>query len=244
MALNSKPALLKVEDVHASYGAIRALRGVSLDVEEGEIVTLIGANGGGKTTLLSIVTGLLKPDQGAVHFKGKPIHSLRADAIVRRGIAMVPEGRGIFASLTVHENLLMGAYHRSDGETIKRDLCNVVERFPILGERRKQVAGTLSGGQQQMLAIGRALMANPKLIIFDEPSLGLAPLVVAEVMLIVRQLREGGMTVLLAEQNARIALRCADRGYVLETGTVRLAGDSSSLLANDLVKEAYLGGAS
>jgi branched-chain amino acid transport system ATP-binding protein len=235
--------LLQVEEVHAGYGAIRALRGVDLHVRHGEIVALIGANGGGKTTLVSVITGLLRPSRGRVSLGGRDVTQLAAHAIARLGIAMVPEGRGIFASLTVGENLEMGAYRRSDRATVDTDRSRVFEQFPILKERQHQLAGTLSGGQQQMLAIARSIMSQPALLILDEPSLGLAPLVVREVMQTVQRLRETGMTILLAEQNARLALRSADRAYVLETGRVVVHGPASDLLASAFVKDAYLGAA-
>lgn len=241
MARATEERLLQVTDVHAGYGAIRALRGVSINVNEGEIVTLIGANGGGKSTLLRVITGLLRPETGTVQFNGQPIHNLRCDAIVRQGIMMVPEGRGILREMTVLENLEMGGYHRPDRDGVARDLRAVMKRFPVLAERQNAGGNMLSGGQQQMLAIGRALVGRPKLLILDEPSLGLAPLVVAEVMQIIREVREEGVTVLLAEQNARMALQCADRAYVLETGTVKLEGDAKSLMNDQIIREAYLG---
>lgn len=244
MAKETEEALLTVTDLHAGYGAIRALRGVSINVNRGEIVTLIGANGGGKSTLLRTITGLIRPHSGTILFEGQPIHGLRCDAIVRLGIMMVPEGRGILREMSVMENLEMGGYHRRDRSSVAKDLQTVLKRFPILAERQGSGGNMLSVGQQQMLALGRALVGRPKLLILDEPSLGLAPLVVAEVMRIIKEVRDEGITVLLAEQNARMALECADRAYVFETGTIKLEGDAKSLMTNQLVRDAYLGVAS
>ena len=233
--------MLRVEAVHAGYGAIRALRGVSLEVNAGEVVALIGANGAGKSTLLRTISGMLKPSRGTVRFEGRTINGLPEDRIVRLGVLQVQEGRGILTRMTVQENLEMGAYVRSDRAEIRRDMEMVFEKFPVLRERRAQFGATLSGGEQQMLAIGRALMARPKLLMLDEPSLGLAPMLVQEIFRIIREFKREQRTVLLVEQNARKALLCADRGYVLETGAIVLTGSGQALLANEAVRAAYLG---
>jgi len=233
--------VLRVEAVHAGYGAIRALRGVSLEVNAGEVVALIGANGAGKSTLLRTISGMLKPSRGTVRFEGRTINGLPEDRIVRLGVLQVQEGRGILTRMTVQENLEMGAYVRSDRAEIRRDMEMVFEKFPVLRERRAQFGATLSGGEQQMLAIGRALMARPKLLMLDEPSLGLAPMLVQEIFRIIREFKREQRTVLLVEQNARKALLCADRGYVLETGAIVLTGSGQALLANEAVRAAYLG---
>jgi branched-chain amino acid transport system ATP-binding protein len=233
--------VLAVKDINVYYGAIHALKGVSLEVNEGEIVTLIGANGAGKSTILKTLSGLLKPASGSVEFVGNPIHGKVAQEIVKRGISQVPEGRRVFANMSVEENLELGAYLRKDKE-IKSDMQKVYERFPRLLERRKQLAGTLSGGEQQMLAMGRALMARPKLLLLDEPSMGLAPLLVKEIFNIIVDLNKTGTTVLLVEQNANMALSIADRAYVIETGKIVLAGDAKELADSDEIKKAYLGG--
>ncbi|MGZ4107252.1 MAG: ABC transporter ATP-binding protein [Tumebacillaceae bacterium] len=233
--------MLAVKDINVYYGAIHALKGVSLEVNEGEIVTLIGANGAGKSTILKTLSGLLKPASGSVEFVGNPIHGKVAQEIVKRGISQVPEGRRVFANMSVEENLELGAYLRKDKE-IKSDMQKVYERFPRLLERRKQLAGTLSGGEQQMLAMGRALMARPKLLLLDEPSMGLAPLLVKEIFNIIVDLNKTGTTVLLVEQNANMALSIADRAYVIETGKIVLAGDAKELADSDEIKKAYLGG--
>ena len=233
--------MLRVEAVHAGYGAIRALRGVSLEVNAGEVVALIGANGAGKSTLLRTISGMLKPSRGTVRFEGRTINGLPEDRIVRLGVLQVQEGRGILTRMTVQENLEMGAYVRSNRAEIRRDMEMVFEKFPVLRERRAQFGATLSGGEQQMLAIGRALMARPKLLMLDEPSLGLAPMLVQEIFRIIREFKREQRTVLLVEQNARKALLCADRGYVLETGAIVLTGSGQALLANEAVRAAYLG---
>jgi branched-chain amino acid transport system ATP-binding protein len=233
-------ALLQVNDIHVYYGAIHALKGVSVSVEEGEIVTLIGANGAGKSTTLRTISGLLRPREGTITFAGEPLNRLPADQIVCRGLCHVPEGRRIFANLTVAENLQMGAYKRRDRE-IRADMDRVMDTFPRLRERIGQAGGTLSGGEQQMLAIGRALMGRPRLLLLDEPSLGLAPFLVKEIFRIIREINERGTTVLLVEQNAHMALAAARRGYVLETGRVVLSDTGAALAANPDVQAAYLG---
>jgi branched-chain amino acid transport system ATP-binding protein len=233
--------MLKLDGVHAGYGAIEVLKGVSLHVEEGEIVTLIGANGAGKTTILMTICGVLRPRAGKVTFRGQDLGPLPAHAIVRLGIAQSPEGRKIFPRLTVLENLEMGAFTRHDAPEVKRDIERMFERFPILAERRAQAGGTLSGGEQQMLAVARALMARPKLLLLDEPSLGLAPLIVKKIFDVISELNQQGVTVLLVEQNARAALKLAHRGYVLETGAITMQDTAEALLADERVQSAYLG---
>jgi branched-chain amino acid transport system ATP-binding protein len=233
--------LLTLDGVETFYGSIQALKGISFKVQERSIVTLLGANGAGKSTTLRCISGLVPPARGTVTFRGRRIDTLPSEAIVRLGISHVPEGRELFPELTVLENLSMGAYARSDTRAIQRTLERVHASFPVLAERRAQLAGTLSGGEQQMLAIGRALMAEPVLMLLDEPSLGLAPMLVEEIFGIIRQIHAGGTTVLLVEQNANKALSIADYGYVLETGTIALAGDSQQLLRDDRVRRAYLG---
>ena len=233
--------MLKIEDLHVSYGGIRALRGISLEVPDGKIVTLIGANGAGKSTTLRTITGLVKAERGSIKWNDKELLGLPIDQIVSAGIAMSPEGRRVFADLTVVENLKIGAYLRKDKAGIEQDLKWVYELFPRLEERSWQAAGTLSGGEQQMLAVGRALMSRPKLLLLDEPSLGLAPLVVQDIFSIIREINKQGVTVLLVEQNANMALKIADLAYVLETGTITMSGTGAELLADSRVKEAYLG---
>jgi len=233
--------LLKLDNVKTYYGNIRALKGISLEVAEGEIVCLIGGNGAGKSTSLMTISGVLTPEEGDVIYQGQSIVSLRPDNIVQLGICQVPEGRMIFPVLTVMENLDLGAYLRKDKDGIKADIERVFELFPILRERSNQAGGTLSGGEQQMLAIGRAMMARPKLLLLDEPSLGLAPIVVDSIFDIIRQINEEGTTILLVEQNAQLALQFSHRGYVIETGEIALADTSAELLNNDQVKKAYLG---
>ena len=234
-------SLLKVTDLVVSYGGIEALKGISFDVEQGQIVTLIGANGAGKSTTLRTISGLVHPKEGRVYFEGRDITDDGTQKIVQNGIALVPEGRRVFANLTVLENLKIGAYLRNDKEVIETDIEYVYELFPRLKERSWQLAGTLSGGEQQMLAVARAMMTRPKLIMMDEPSLGLAPLVVKDIFKIIQTLKERGMTVLLIEQNANMALKTADIGYVMETGSITLSGSGEELLSNEAVKEAYLG---
>lgn len=232
--------MLKVQGISTSYGKINVLKNISLEVEEGSIVTILGANGAGKSTTMKTICGLLKPQEGKVEFFGENVTGRRPDQLVRTGIALVPEGRQILSGMTVLENLEMGAYHRKDNE-IKHDIEKVMERFPILKERQQQLGGTLSGGQQQMLAIARALLSRPKLLLLDEPSMGLAPLVVADIFKIIKEINEAGTTVLLVEQNARQALRVSDYGYVLETGKIIAEGRSKDLLTDPRIMEAYLG---
>ncbi|OGK79012.1 MAG: ABC transporter ATP-binding protein [Candidatus Rokubacteria bacterium GWA2_73_35] len=234
-------ALLRLEDVHAAYGPVAALRGLDLAVAPGELVCLIGANGAGKTSTLRAISGLLPPKRGRIVFDGREIQRAEPARILEAGVAHCPEGRRVFPYLTVEENLRMGAYVRRDRRGIAEDVERVCAHFPILAERRRQLAGTLSGGEQQMLAIGRALMARPRLILFDEPSLGLAPTVVETTFAIIADIRRRGTTVLMVEQNAYLALRMADRGYVMETGRIVLAGPAADLLADDHVRRAYLG---
>ena len=234
-------SLLRVEGLHVHYGAIHALKGVDLHVEAGEIVTLIGGNGAGKTTTLRTISGLLKPTAGQILLDGAPIHGLPPHVIVRRGLAHSPEGRGIFANLTVDENLELGAYVRTDKAEIEQDRAWVFQLFPRLLERRAQVAGTLSGGEQQMVAMGRALLARPRLLLLDEPSLGLAPQVVQTIFEIIRKINSRGTTILLVEQNAHMALGVAHRAYVLEVGTIGAHGPAAELAASDAVRKAYLG---
>ncbi|MSP90385.1 MAG: ABC transporter ATP-binding protein [Myxococcales bacterium] len=237
----ASPPMLEVRDLHAAYGAILAVNGVTLDVRSGEIVTLIGANGAGKTTTLNCIAGLLKPKSGSVRFDGEDLARVPAHDIVRRGLVMAPEGRRVFPRMTVAENLEMGAFTRKDKDGIRADFERVYGLFPILLERAQQVAGTLSGGEQQMLAVGRAMMARPRLLLLDEPSLGLAPLIVKRIFEVIRTLNEAGTTILLVEQNARMALKTAHRGYVLETGQVTMVDDAARLLADARVQAAYLG---
>ncbi len=234
--------ILELHDVHAFYGNIHALKGISISVEEGEIVTLIGSNGAGKSTTLKTISGLLRPRTGEIRFKGARIDGHRPDAIVALGICQSPEGRRVFPRMTVLENLEMGAFHRGKDPKIAEDFVRVFELFPRLQERRTQLAGTLSGGEQQMLAIGRALMASPKLLLLDEPSMGLAPILVEQIFQIVKDINASGTTVLLVEQNALMALGIASRGYILQTGEIVLADSSARLADNPDVKKAYLGG--
>jgi branched-chain amino acid transport system ATP-binding protein len=234
-------AMLEVSNLHTYYGNIHALKGISLNVERGEIVTLIGANGAGKTTTLRTICGLLKPKQGAVSLEGEDLVKYKAHEVVFKGISMVPEGRGIFARLTVSENLDLGHYSRKDNKEIEKDLELVFKVFPRLKERQKQVAGTLSGGEQQMLAIGRALMARPSLLLLDEPSMGLAPILVESIFETVQDINKQGTTVLLVEQNALMALSIANRGYVLQTGEIVLSDTAENLKKNEMVQKAYLG---
>lgn len=234
-------AMLEIHDIHTYYGNIHALKGISLTVEEGEIVTLIGANGAGKTTTLRSVSGLLAPRQGKVYLEGEDLSTYKAHEIVYKGVAMVPEGRGIFARLSVSENLDMGAFSRTDRAGIGEDLERVFTLFPRLKERRTQVAGTLSGGEQQMLATGRALMAHPRLMLMDEPSMGLAPVLVESIFETIQEINKEGTTILLVEQNAQMALSVADRGYVLQTGEIVLHETADKLKENEMVQKAYLG---
>ncbi len=233
--------MLEIKDIHTYYGNIHALKGVSLTVSQGEVVTLIGSNGAGKTTTLRTIQGLLRPRSGTVLFEGKPLESLSTEAIVRLGISQSPEGRLIFPRMTVQENLEMGAYLRNDTLGIKSDMEKALNLFPRLRERISQKGGTLSGGEQQMLAIGRALMSRPRLLLLDEPSMGLAPMLVSQIFAIVRDINAEGTTILLVEQNARMALSVAHRGYVIQTGEVVVAGTASDLQSNETVRKAYLG---
>jgi branched-chain amino acid transport system ATP-binding protein len=234
--------MLEINNISTFYGNIQALHDVSLKINEGEIITLIGANGAGKTTTLLSVSGIVQPKSGEILFRGEPIHRMKPDKIVQMGICQVPEGRHIFPYLTVSENLDMGAFLRKDREGIKKDLEQIYDLFPRLAERRHQQGGTLSGGEQQMLAISRALMARPRLLLLDEPSLGLAPLIVQQIFEIIKKIKEeSGTTIFLVEQNANLALKVADRGYVMETGRVTMEDKASSLLSNEDVKKAYLG---
>ncbi len=234
-------SLLKVTDLVVSYGGIEALKGISFEVDEGQIVTLIGANGAGKSTTLRTISGLVQPKDGRIYFEGRDITDYNTQKIVETGIAMVPEGRRVFANLTVLENLRIGAYLRKDKEVIEQDINYVYDLFPRLKERSWQLAGTLSGGEQQMLAVGRAVMTRPKLIMMDEPSLGLAPLVVKDIFKIIQTLKSTGMTVLLIEQNANAALHACDYAYVMETGRITTSGTGDELLASEAIQEAYLG---
>lgn len=235
-------ALLEIKDLYVSYGAIRALHGISFHVEEGEVVTLIGANGAGKSTTLQTISGILRPDRGQVLYDGQDITRMRTDTIVKSGLIQVPEGRRIFAPLTVRENLEMGAFTRTDKQEIAESMERVFELFPRLKERVEQMGGTLSGGEQQMLAVGRALMAKPRLLLMDEPSMGLAPILVEEIFEIIEEINGQGVTILLVEQNAHMAFSVANRGYVLETGAIHLEGSSQELEQNPQVRAAYLGG--
>ena len=234
-------SLLKVDNIHVFYGAIHAIKGISFEVEEGEIVTLIGANGAGKSTTLNTIAGLLKPRDGSIIFDGKNITGMNASKMVYNGMALCPEGRRIFQQMTVRENLEMGGFSRPNAE-IDGSIEDVFNRFPRLREREKQIAGTLSGGEQQMLAMGRALMSKPKLLMLDEPSMGLAPILVEQIFDIIKELHEAGTTILLVEQNAQMALSIADRAYVLGTGQITMSGPAAEVLADDRVRAAYLGG--
>ena len=235
-------AMLEVKDINVYYGAIHAIKGISLSVEESEIVTLIGANGAGKSTTLRTISGLLKPKTGEINFLNKNIAGMPAHKIVREGISQVPEGRRIFAEMTVLENLELGAFTRTDKDEIQNDFKMVFGRFPRLEERKAQLAGTLSGGEQQMLAMGRALMSRPRLLLLDEPSMGLAPLLIREIFNIIVDINKTGTTILLVEQNANMALSVASRAYVLETGRITISGDAKELAASEDIRKAYLGG--
>ncbi|MFJ6753590.1 MULTISPECIES: ABC transporter ATP-binding protein [unclassified Streptomyces] len=234
-------ALLKVEDLKVAYGKIEAVKGISFEVNEGEIVCLVGTNGAGKTTTLRTLSGLIKPKSGTITFDGQPLAAVPAHKIVSLGLAHSPEGRHIFPRLTIAENLQLGAFLRTDKEGIEKDVQRAYEMFPILGERRKQAAGTLSGGEQQMLAMGRALMSQPKLLMLDEPSMGLSPLMMQKIMATIKELKASGMTILLVEQNAQAALSLADQAHVMEIGKVVLSGTGRDLLHNEDVRKAYLG---
>jgi branched-chain amino acid transport system ATP-binding protein len=233
--------MLELKDIHTYYGNIRAVHGISIEVNASEKVCMIGANGAGKSTTLMTVSGVYAPVQGSIHFEGKDITTTSAEQRVALGISQVPEGRLIFPEMTVLENLELGAYLRNDTAGIRTDLNKIFDYFPVLAERRKQRGGSLSGGEQQMLAIGRALMSNPRLLLLDEPSLGLAPLIVKQIFEIIQQINEEGTTILLVEQNAQIALNLTDRGYVMETGEIPIEGESVDLLADERVRQAYLG---
>ncbi|MBO5587635.1 MAG: ABC transporter ATP-binding protein [Acidaminococcaceae bacterium] len=233
--------MLNIRDLVVAYGGIEALKGISVDVPDGQIVTLIGANGAGKSTLLRTIMGLEKPKSGSMEYNGEKLNGFNSQHIVSRGITLVPEGRRVFPNLTVLENLRIGAYMRNDEDGIQADIRKIYDIFPRLEERHWQMAGTLSGGEQQMLALGRALMSRPKLMMMDEPSLGLAPLVIKEIFNIIRRINESGTTVLLVEQNANMALKVAHHAYVLETGRIKMEGSGKELLENEEIKEAYLG---
>jgi branched-chain amino acid transport system ATP-binding protein len=240
MTQTSGKVLLKISGLKVSYGGIQAVKGVDMEVREGELVTLIGSNGAGKTTTMKAVTGLLPPNEGKVEFMGHSVVGQGAWDLVKQGLVMVPEGRGVFARMTITENLLMGAYTRSDGE-INSDIDRVFTTFPRLKERKDQLAGTMSGGEQQMLAMGRALMSRPKVLLLDEPSMGLSPIMVAKIFEVVREVSSQGVTVLLVEQNAKLALQAADRGYVMESGIITMSGDAKQMLNDPKVRAAYLG---
>ena len=240
MSEEKKLPLLKVRDIHVYYGAIHAIKGISLEVNEGEIVTLIGANGAGKSTTLNTIAGLLKPRQGGIAFAGLPVEGTGASKMVYKGLSLCPEGRRIFQQMTVRENLEMGAFSRPNEET-EKSMEQVYEFFPRLKEREKQIAGTLSGGEQQMLAMGRALMSKPRLMMLDEPSMGLAPILVEQIFEIIRDMNAAGTTILLVEQNAQMALSVANRAYVMETGRITMEGDADDLMHDDNVRKAYLG---
>ncbi len=233
--------LLELKRLEVAYGGIHAVKGIDLKVEEGELVCLIGTNGAGKTTTLKAICGLQPTKAGAVEYAGASITGLPSFALVRKGLAMVPEGRGVFGTLSIEENLAMGAYARDDKAAIRHDLENAFSLFPRLAERRRQTAGTLSGGEQQMLAVARALMSRPRLLLLDEPSMGLAPIVVQKIFEIIRKISSEGVTILLVEQNAKLALEVSNRGYVMESGNITLSDTSGKLLANDMVRQAYLG---
>jgi branched-chain amino acid transport system ATP-binding protein len=234
-------SLLDVKNLQVSYGGIQAVRGIDFHIDKGELVTLIGANGAGKTTTLKTLVGMLKKSGGSIEFDGRDSSSIASHDFVRHGLAMVPEGRGIFAKLTVEENLLMGAYTRNDKAVIQDELVRIYDLFPRLKERYKQLAGTLSGGEQQMVAMGRAMLSRPKLLLLDEPSMGLAPIVVQKIFEIIRMVAAEGVTMLLVEQNARLALEVSQRGYVMESGQITIGGDAATLLDDDRVRNAYLG---
>ena len=236
-------SMLAVEDLITAYGQIVALKGVSLEVNEGDVVCLLGANGAGKSTLINTISGILRPRSGRVIFKGESMVGLKASKVTGRGIVQVPEGRGIFTQMTVHENLQMGAHLRSDADVVQSDIDAAYERFPLLAQRRDQKAGVLSGGEQQMLALARALLSRPKLLLLDEPSMGLSPIMVEKVFENIRQIAATGVTILLVEQNARLALEISNRAYVLQNGEMAMSGPAQDLMQSELVQEAYLGAA-
>lgn len=236
-------SMLAVEDLITAYGQIVALKGVSLEVNEGDVVCLLGANGAGKSTLINTISGILRPRSGRVIFKGESMVGLKASKVTGRGIVQVPEGRGIFTQMTVHENLQMGAHLRSDADVVQSDIDAAYERFPLLAQRREQKAGVLSGGEQQMLALARALLSRPKLLLLDEPSMGLSPIMVEKVFENIRQIAATGVTILLVEQNARLALEISNRAYVLQNGEMAMSGPAQDLMQSELVQEAYLGAA-
>lgn len=242
MSENNPPSLLEIRDLKIAYGGIQAVKGIDLHIEPGELVALIGSNGAGKTTTLKTLAGLLHPASGQIQYDGKNLKNIAAHQRVAMGMALVPEGRGVFARLTVEENLQMGAYSRSDQQEIVADLLRMYELFPRLAERKDQLAGTLSGGEQQMVAMARALMSRPRLLMLDEPSMGLAPLMVKKIFETIRDIAALGMSILLVEQNARLALQAAQRGYVMESGVITLSGAAGELLGSDAVQRAYLGG--
>ncbi len=241
MTTSNKPILLKISGLKVAYGGIQAVKGVDLEVREGELVTLIGSNGAGKTTTMKAITGGLKPNEGSVEYMGKSIAGVGAWDLVKTGLAMVPEGRGVFARMTITENLQMGAYTRTDKAEIAAGIERAFATFPRLKERKDQLAGTMSGGEQQMLAMARALMSQPKLLLLDEPSMGLSPLMVAKIFEVVKEVSSQGVTVLLVEQNAKLALQAADRGYVMESGLITISGDAKQMLNDPRVRAAYLG---
>jgi branched-chain amino acid transport system ATP-binding protein len=241
MTQKSNAVLLKVSGLKVAYGGIQAVKGVDMEVREGELVTLIGSNGAGKTTTMKAITGGLKPNSGSVEYMGKNISGMGAWDLVKQGLAMVPEGRGVFARMTITENLLMGAYTRSDKAEINAGIERAFATFPRLKERKDQLAGTMSGGEQQMLAMARALMSQPKVLLLDEPSMGLSPIMVAKIFEVVREVSSQGVTVLLVEQNAKLALQAADRGYVMESGLITMSGDAKEMLHDPKVRAAYLG---
>lgn len=233
--------ILEIRDLQVCYGGIEAVKKINLEIRKGELVSLIGANGAGKTTSMKAITGLQKISSGEIYYLGNPIRGVSSHQLVKQGLVMVPEGRGVFARMTIVENLLMGAYLRNDKQAIKDDIDNVFTLFPRLSERAQQLAGTMSGGEQQMLAMGRALMARPKLLLLDEPSMGLSPLMVAKIFEVIQKISTDGATILLVEQNARQALRIADRGYVMDSGLIVIEGKANQLLHDSKIKEAYLG---
>ena len=241
MTASNKPILLKISGLKVAYGGIQAVKGVDLEVREGELVTLIGSNGAGKTTTMKAITGGLKPNEGSIEYLGKNIAGLGAWDLVRTGLAMVPEGRGVFARMTITENLQMGAYTRTDKAEIAAGIERAFATFPRLKERKDQLAGTMSGGEQQMLAMARALMSQPKVLLLDEPSMGLSPIMVAKIFEVVKEVSSQGVTVLLVEQNAKLALQAADRGYVMDSGLITISGDAKQMLSDPRVRAAYLG---